>query len=252
MPNNGKVAIVTGAARPWGLGRATAMMLAEKGYNIAVADLRDDWAQEAVKSIQGETGRKAVYVKTDISKPASSRAMADQVVKQLGRIDALCNVAGIVRQERLDQIKEETLDAILNINLKGTIFNCQAVLPHMRKVGGGRIVNVASGSAVQPLKGQSAYAASKAGVVIFSKILAWEVARDNIAVVTVAPGNMNTNMGGEAGPSQNDEERASRATPFLRAMSPKDVAEVIVFAVTSTHPALHGQTLHANAGAYMV
>ena len=111
---------------------------------------------------------------------------------------------------------------------------------------------MASGGAVQPLKGQSAYAASKAGVVIFTKILAWEVARDNIIVTCVAPGRMHTAMGSESAPTQENWERLSGGMPFGHPLQPSEVAAVVVYAATIGNPALTGQTLHANAGAYMV
>lgn len=247
-----KVAIVTGAARPWGLGRATALMMAQKGYDVAVADIRDDWGAEAVKATKDKGARKAVYVKTDLSKPSSCRAMVDEVVKQFGRVDALCNVAGIVENKRIDDITEAHIDKILGVNLKGVIFTCQAAVQAMRKTGGGTIVNVASGGALQPLKGLSAYSASKAGVIIFSKILAWEVARDNIIVTVVAPGAMLTAMGQEEGPGQDEFERGTRGKPFGRPLNPEEVANVVAYAATIGNPALTGQTLHANGGAYMV
>ena len=247
-----KVAIVTGAARPWGLGRAVAMRLAEQGIDVAVVDIRDDWGEDAAKEIREKTGRRAVYVRADMSRGASIKAMADQVVKQMGRIDILANVAAIVGIKRIDEITEEQVDLTLNINLKGPILACQAVLPAMRKVGGGHIVNVASGSAKMPLKGQSAYAASKAGLVIFTKILAWEVARDNVIVTCVAPGPMHTAMGSETPPDQDQYERGSRGMPIGRPLEPQEVADVVVYAATIANPALTGQTLHANGGSYMV
>ena len=250
MAGDSKVAIVTGAARPWGLGRATALALAQAGMDIVVADVRDDWGAEAVDAVK-KTGRNAIYVRTDVSKKAQVQAMVDQTERELGRIDTLVNVAALVANERIDEMREETMDRLISVNLKGTMFTCQAVVPAMRKVGGGRIVNVASGGAVQPLKGSGIYGATKAGVVIFSKILAWEVGRDNIIVTTVAPGGMVTNMGQDEGPRP-EEYNIQYRSPFNRRLKAEDVAEVIVFAATAASPSLTGQTLHANNGAYMV
>ena len=252
MPSNHTVAIVTGAARPWGLGRATALGLAAKGCDIAVADIRDDWGKEAVDAIKKGTGRKAIYVKTDISNKAQCDAMAKRVEAEFGRIDILCNVAAIVKHERIEELKEETIDRILAINLKGTIFTCQAVIPAMRNSRSGRIVNVASGNAVQPLKGLAAYSASKAGIVMFTKTLAWEVARYGIIATCVAPGRMITKMGSDEGPGAEDFSEEIRGFPFLRGLRPEEVADVIIYAAMNTSPSMAGQTFHANGGAYMV
>ena len=247
-----QVAIVTGAARPWGLGRLVATGLAEKGMDIAVADIREDWGQEAARAIQDQTGREVIYVKTDVSKRPSVKAMVDATLKQLGRIDVLTNIVGISANQRIDDMTDEAFDKVMNTNLRGTMLTCQAVLPAMREQGGGRIVNIASGGALQPLKGSSVYSASKAGVVIFTKILAWEVARDNVVATTVAPGVMVTAMGQEEGPQGEDFEAFARGAPFGKRQHPREVAEVVIFAATSATPALTGQTLHANSGGYMV
>ena len=195
-----QVAIVTGAARPWGMGRATALGLARKGFDIVVADIREDWGGEAVEAIQAETGRRSVFISTDVSKKASAEALMRQTEASLGRIDVLANVAGVMVRERVEAITEEGADRIIAINLRGLMLMCQAVIPAMKRVGGGRIVNVSSGGAFQPLKGTAVYSATKAGVIAFTKVLAWEVAPHNIVATTVAPGVVGTNMGGEDGP----------------------------------------------------
>jgi NAD(P)-dependent dehydrogenase (short-subunit alcohol dehydrogenase family) len=246
-----KVAVVTGAARPWGLGRTSAMMLAKKGYDIAVVDVRDDWGNEAVQAIKAVEAN-ALYVKTDLTKKADIEAMVDKVTAEFGRIDVLCNIAGISPRERLDDIKEETFDAIINVNVRGPLFAIQAVAPVMRKQGGGRIVNVSSGSSLQPLKGLAVYSASKAGITMMAKVLAWELSRDNIAITNIAPGSMPTAMGQETGPNQDDYERGSRGQPFMRGPTTEEVADVLVYAATTESTALTGQTLHANGGAFMV
>lgn len=253
MTSQRKGAIVTGAARPWGMGRATALGLAEHGMDIVIADVRDDWGQEAVTAVKEKTGKDAIYVQTDISQRANVEAMVELAVKEFGRIDVLANIAGIVEMAGIDDITDEHFDRLINVNLRGTILTCQAVVPYMRKQGGGRIVNTASGGAFQPLKGGlGVYGASKAGVVIFSKNLALELAPDNISVITVAPGPTNTAMGAEQGPSEPAEGMQARSTPFNRSLAAEEVAEVMIYAAISESNALSGQTLHANLGTHMV
>ncbi len=247
-----QVAIVTGAARPWGLGRASAMGLAREGCDIVVADVREDWGAEAVEAIRGETGRRAVYIETDVSKKASVDALMQQAEESLGRIDVLANVAGVMVNERIDVMTEEGMDRLIAINLRGVMLMCQAVLPAMKRAGGGRIVNVSSGGALKPLKGTAVYSATKAGVIAFTKVLAWEVAPHNIVATVVAPGVIGTNMGSEEGPPEGIFKQQRRDFPFGRPMRPEEVAEVVVYAATCPNNALAGQTLHANAGVYMV
>lgn len=249
---NEKVAIVTGAARPWGLGRATAMGLAQKGFAIVVADIREEWGTEAVEAIQKETGQQAIFVQTNVSKKPSAEALMKQAEEALGRIDVLANVAGVVTNERVEALTEAATDRVLEINLRGLMFMCQAVIPAMKRAEGGRIVNVSSGGALQPLKGNAVYAATKAGVIAFTKVLAWEVAQHNIVATTVAPGVVGTNMGKEAGPDEEIFEQHRRGFPFGRPLHPEEVAEIIVYAATCPNYSLAGQTLHANAGVYMV
>ena len=252
MNDENKVAIVTGAGRRWGMGYQIALGLAKKGLDIAVADIRDDWGKESADAIKGETGRRVIFVKTDVSSRASVAAMVAAVAKEYGRIDALVNDAAIAPRATVDEITDEHFDAVMNTNFRGTMLCCQAVLPHMRKQGGGRIVNIASGGALEPLKGIAMYSASKAAVIIFSKILAREVARDNIVVTVVAPGVMHTAMGSESAPTEEEFELRGKHQPFKRPLYPGEVAEVVVYAATNSSHVLTGQTLHANGGGYMV
>jgi NAD(P)-dependent dehydrogenase (short-subunit alcohol dehydrogenase family) len=247
-----KVAIVTGAARPWGIGFSVARGMAQKGLDVAIADLREDWGTESAQKIAAETGRRAIFVKTDVTKRASVGAAVESVAKQLGRIDALANVAGIIISEPLEKMTDEAFDAQINVNLRGTALTCQAVIPHMRKVGGGRIVNIASGSAYQPLLNQTVYAATKAGVVALSRVLARELTRDKIVVTVIAPGATGTAMGKEGAPEPEDLERLTRAMPWGRVLEPSEIADVVVYAATNPSHILTGQVLHCYGGAYMV
>jgi NAD(P)-dependent dehydrogenase (short-subunit alcohol dehydrogenase family) len=247
-----KVAIVTGAARPWGIGFATARQLALNGLDVAIADVREDWGKESAEKISKESGRRVIFVKTDVSNRASVGAMVAQVAGQLGRIDVLANVAGVIIPEPLEKMTDEAFDKQININLRGTALTCQAVIPHMRAAGGGRIVNIASGAAYQALLQQTVYAATKAGVVALSRVLARELIRDKIVVTVVAPGATATAMGKEGAPAPEDFERLVRAMPWGRLIEPEELAEMVVFAATHPNHILTGQVLHCYGGAYMV
>ncbi len=247
-----KVAIVTGAARPWGIGFAVARGLAQKGLDVAIADLREDWGTESAQKISAETGRRAIFVQTDVTSRASVNAAVARVAQQLGRIDALANVAGIIITEPLEKMTDEAFDKQINVNLRGTALTCQAVIPHMRAAGGGRIVNIASGAAYQPLLGQTIYSATKAGVVALSRVLARELTRDKIVVTVIAPGATATAMGKEGAPEPQDLQRMIPHMPWGRVLEPSEIADVVIYALTNPCHILTGQVLHCYGGAYMV
>jgi|HubBroStandDraft_6_1064221.scaffolds.fasta_scaffold575482_1 3-oxoacyl-[acyl-carrier protein] reductase len=248
MDNANKVVIVTGAGRPWGLGRATAELFADHGFSVAVVDIRDDWGEAAAKVIR-DKGQKSLYVHTDLQRREDVQATVDRVIKEFGRVDVLANVAAICPRERVADLKVETFDQVIRTNLLGPMLTSQAVLKPMRAQKGGRIINVASGAALRPYEAGSIYGASKAGLVQFSKVLAIEEAPNNIVVTVVAPGYMHTAMGRESAPNEEDFQDGSVGQPFGRPLYPIEVAEVIVLAATVTSHALTGQTLHARGGA---
>ena len=251
MANSERVAIVTGAARPWGLGRRTALGLAAKGLDIAVVDFRDDWGAEAVSAIKEQHGRNAIYVRTDLRQSSDIHAMVERVLREFGRIDVLANIAAIGLSERIEDMKEETYEQIFRTIFWGTALSCQAVLKQMRSQKSGHIVNTASGGAITPYEGFALYGAAKAAVIQFSKVLALEEVKNGIVVNVVSPGPMHTAMGQERGPTEEDLRQlaASYNMPLGRPCYPEEVAEVIVFAATNSSNVLTGQTLHARGGA---
>ena len=236
------------------MGREIALGLARRGHDIAVIDVRDDWGQEAVEAIKKETGRRASYVKTDISKRSDVENMVAAVIKELGHIDVLVNNAAIVKTQPIERMTDELLDRMFAINFRGTILCCQAVIEPMRRQKGGRIVNI--GSAITagptpPLRGLGLYAASKGAAMALTKILALELAADNIMVTMVAPGFMHTAQGSESPPTEEDFKRGRRQL-MGRPLFPAEVADVVMYAATCPSHAITGQTIHANGGVILV
>src|SRR5271155_2335241 len=133
MSEQTKIGIVTGGGRRWGMGWQIAMGLANKGLDIAIADIREDWGKEAAEAIKAETGRRVIFVKTDVSKRDSVQAMAAKVIADFGRVDVLVNDAAIDPSQPAEDFTDELFDRIMNINLRGTALCCQAVLAQMRK-----------------------------------------------------------------------------------------------------------------------
>ena len=253
----GGVAVITGAGRPWSLGRACAVQLASRGVSIAIVDLRDDWGKDAVAAVE-HAGARGFFAMTDVSRRDDVADMVTSVLDEFGRIDTLINCAAVVENRPLDLITDDHLDRVIGINLGGTILTCQAVAPIMRRGGGGRIINLASGAAVRPLRTTGVYSASKAAVIGFSRVLALELAGDGIVVSVVAPGTMGNAMGSETGPQAQGDigsetlAAALPAQPFGALPTTSQVAELVTYLATSSSPILAGQTLHANAGAWMV
>ena len=252
----GEVAVITGAGRPWSLGRACAVRLAARGVAIAVVDIRADWGNDCVAAVE-QAGAKGFFARADVSDRNQVEDMVTAVLDEFGRIDTLINSAAVVENRPLDDITDEHFDRIIGINLRGTILTCQAAAPAMRRLGRGRIINIASGAAVRPLRTTGVYSASKAAVVGFSRVLALELAGDGIVVNVVAPGTMGNAMGSESGPQIRGDvgsvelAAALPAQPFGALPTTDQVAEFITYLATSSSPLLAGQTLHANAGAWM-
>jgi NAD(P)-dependent dehydrogenase (short-subunit alcohol dehydrogenase family) len=206
----GKIAVVTGASR--GIGRAIATILAGAGAKVAGC------ARHAVDEI----------IACDVGRPAEVERFAAEVLRRFGPPDLLVNNAGLVARAHLDETSLENWDAVLDSNLKGTFLVTRAFLPAMRTRRSGRIVNIASISGRQGTAGLTAYCAAKHGVVGLTRALAEELRPDGIAVNAVCPGSVDTDMLRVGMPG---------ARP---AMSPEDVANVVIYLAAYAPPALTG------------
>ena len=242
----GKVALVTGGAQ--GIGKAVALLLARNGADIVVSDINLEKASETAKEVQ-TLGRKALATKVDVATLGDVEKMVEVILAQFGKVDILVNNAGIARDKLILRMTEEDWDAVLNINLKGT-FNCtKAVVRHMSKQKSGKIVNIASVVGEMGNAGQGNYAASKAGVIGFTKTIAREFAQRGINVNAIAPGYIETPMT-DALPDKVKEE-LKRLIPLDRLGKPEDVAEAVLFLVSEASSYITGHVLNVNGGIYM-
>ena len=192
MHLEGKVAIVTGASR--GIGRAVAIHLAKSGADVVVNYSGSEGAaQETVEAVQA-LGRKAIKIKANVANADEVAAMVEEAHKEFGHIDILVNNAGITRDGLLMRMKDEDFDAVIDINLKGVYLVTKAVSKIMMKQRSGHIINMTSVVGVMGNAGQTNYAASKAGVIGFTKSCAKELASRGITVNAIAPGFINTDM----------------------------------------------------------
>ncbi|MDR2017714.1 MAG: 3-oxoacyl-[acyl-carrier-protein] reductase [Syntrophobacterales bacterium] len=237
------VTIVTGAAQ--GIGREVASFLAEKGGDIAIFDIAD--AAETVERVRVQ-GRKAEFYHVDVTDFRAVEVAVGEVQKTFGKINGLVNNAGITNDKLLIRMKEEDWDRIINVNLKSA-FNCtRAVVKSMLKTGGA-IVNITSVVGVMGNPGQANYAASKAGLIGFTKSVAKEYGERDIRVNAVAPGYIRTKMTDELTERQRDE--MLRAIPLGRLGKTTDVARIVYFLLSESGGYITGEVINVNGGLHM-
>ncbi len=247
MKLSGKIALITGAAQ--GIGKAIALLFAQNGADIIVADIHLEKAQETAKEIQ-TIGQRAMAIKVDVANLNDVEQMVQSILERFGQIDILINNAGIARDKLILRMTEEDWDAVLNINLKGTFICTKVAIKPMAKRRYGKIVNIASVVGLMGNVGQANYAASKAGVIGFTKTIAREFAQRGINVNAIAPGYIETPMT-DAIPEKVKEEM-KRRIPMERLGRPEDVAEGALFLVSEASSYITGQVLNVNGGIYMV
>ncbi|MBN1872057.1 MAG: 3-oxoacyl-[acyl-carrier-protein] reductase, partial [Candidatus Omnitrophica bacterium] len=224
MGFKGKVAIVTGGAR--GIGKEIAVAFARQGANIAICDVNEDVLKEAKDEI-GSMGKEAIGIKVDVSNLSQVEDMVQKVLDKFSKIDILINNAGITRDNLLLRMKEDEWDSVIDVNLKG-VFNCtKAVARTMLKQRNGKIVNIASIIGIMGNAGQANYAASKGGIISFTKSVAKELASRNINVNAIAPGFIKTEMTAKL--ADDLKESMLKMIPLARFGEPSDVADLALF-----------------------
>lgn len=245
----GRVALVTGASR--GIGAGVALLLAEHGAQVAVHFGGDQEAADRV--LAGLPGQGHTTVGADLGDPRSAAALPDHVVAALGRLDIIVNNAGIFVPQDIVHLEpdawQKAWSRTLAVNLDGPAHIIQAAIPHLESVGGGHIVNVTSRGAYRGEPESPAYGASKAGLNSLTQSLARALAPRNIHLVGVAPGWVLTDMTREylAGP-QGEEIRTQ--SPLNRTAEVREVAEVVLLAVSGQADALTGSIIDVNCASY--
>lgn len=244
----GQVAIVTGGSR--GIGRAIAKDLAAHGARVVVNyNQSADEAQEVVAAIE-EAGGSAVAIQADVSDLAAAQEMVKGARKAFGRIDILVNNAGTTRDQLLMLMKESDWDAVIDTNLKSLFNCCKAVLrPMLRQKSGGRIINISSVVGLAGQGGQANYAASKAGIIGFTKSLAKEMGPRQITVNAVAPGYFPTAL--TAGLSEEIVEKALDYIPLGRLGEVEEVAHLVTFLASAKASYITGEVIRVDGGMAM-
>ena len=241
-----QIAVVTGAGR--GIGQAIALKFAAHGADVVAVDLKTEFVQETVAEIQ-KLGRKAWAMAANVADAASVDIAVAQIMKEPGRVDILVNNAGITRDGLLLRMSEADWDAVLDINLKGTFLFTKAFSRAFEKQKSGRIVNIASVIGLIGNAGQCNYAASKAGVIGFTKSVARELASRGVTANAIAPGFIETKMTEALGP----EARTAllKQIPLASLGQPEDVAEAALFFASPTARYITGQVLAVDGGMVM-
>lgn len=247
MTSKNKVAIITGASK--GIGKSIAIGLGNMNYQTVLIGRNLKDLKNTANEITKNGGPTPALFSVDITHSEKIKKTIAEVAKQLGRIDILVNNAGITRDTLLLRMKEADWDAVLAVNLK-SVFNCtQAAVRFMTKQRYGRIVNIASVVGAMGNAGQANYAASKAGIMGFTKSVAREVAGRNVTVNAVAPGFIETEMTAKL--SDKVREAFLVQIPLGRAGQPEDVAQLVKFLVSEDASYITGQIIHLNGGMYM-
>lgn len=239
-----KVALVTGASR--GIGAATALMLANEGFKVAVNYHRNKAAADEVESKIIASGGEAMSVKADVSKPDEVREMFLSIKEALGEVDVLVNNAGISYIGLLQDMSDEDVERQLGVNLMGAI-NCskEAIKPMIAKKSG-VIINISSMWGEIGASCEVVYSACKAGIIGFTKALAKEVGPSGIRVNCVSPGVINTDMNRELDDDAIDA--LCQETPLLRIGTPEDVARTVTFLASDDASFVTGQIFSVNGG----
>ncbi len=240
----GKVAVVTGAAR--GLGRAISLRLAEDGIAVSAWDLNREGAEETAQMIR-DRGVDAIACGGDASSAADIAAAVSRTHGELGRVAILVNNAALSPFCRFEELTEEAWDRLMAINLKGPFLCCKAIIPDMLEAGWGRIINISSSSAQTGATAMAHYVASKGGVIGLTKALALEYAERGITVNNVPPNFVDTE-GLRAAPI--DVEAFARTTPMKRTGKPRNIAAAVAFLASEDADYITGHTLGVNGGRY--
>ena len=220
-----KVALVTGAGS--GIGRATALRLASEGARVLLADINEQSLADTREALPA--GSDAISVVTDVRDSASCSAAVDACINSFGQLDILCNIAGIALCQHLTDISDEQWQRVMDINLNGVFFMCRSAIPRLVE-SKGCIVNMSSSAGLEGQVYNSAYCASKAGVLMFTKALAIEFSKQEVRVNAVCPGMVKTPLTENfAMPDNADMQLMGKLFPLLEGAEPEEIAAAVAY-----------------------
>lgn len=242
----GNAIFVTGAAS--GLGRATALAFAAAGADVCIVDVNESALNAAADQIRA-MGRGCLPIVTDISVQPNCAAAIAQAVDSFGRLDTLCNVAGILHFSKLENLTSAIWERLFAVNVHGPLYLIQAAMPHLLK-SSGSIVNVASISAIKGHAYLAGYAATKGALVSMTKSLAMEFLKEPVRINAITPGGMNTSMvAGVSFPTDIDMELVARFQQTRPHTEPEEAADLILYLASDRAKSIHGAVISIDAGA---
>jgi len=241
----GRVAIVTGAAR--GIGKATATKMIREGASVSFLDILPEESKRTTSELEAMGGQ-VLAILADVRHKEEVNKAVEQTLQHFGRVDILINNAGIVQPALLGDVREEDWEAVVNTNLKGTLFCTQAVLPTMKKNRYGKIINVGSRSSLGKQL-RTVYSATKAGLIGMTRTWALELAPHNINVNYVGPGPIATELFKASNPEDSPKTRALvNGIPLKRMGQPEDVANLVSFLASDEASFITGQAIFICGG----
>ncbi|MFC1982235.1 SDR family NAD(P)-dependent oxidoreductase [Chloroflexota bacterium] len=246
-----KVALITGAST--GIGRASAIMFAKEGARVAIADINDAGGQETINAIKA-AGGEAIYIHADLSKRSDIKRMIETTVDKFGKVDILFNNAGYyLWPHKLDEITEEEWDMTFTVNVKAIFLAAQYVVPEMKKIGGGVIINTASMAGIRP-RAHAAYGSSKAAAIGLTKALALQLAPFSIRVNVINPTAVETPLMKKFLGVEKDEDLEKikkervKAIPLGRVAQPEDIAYAALYLASDESAMLTGDSINVDGG----
>lgn len=242
-----KVVLITGGTR--GIGSEIAKKFAKEGCNLVLNYVSDSTDVEKIKSEFDEYGIDVLVLKADVSVFEDCENLVKEAIAKFGKIDILVNNAGITKDTLIAMMKEDAFDKVIDVNLKGTFNVTKNVVPYMMKKRSGNIINISSVVGIVGNAGQSNYAASKAGIIGFTKSLAKELAPRNIRVNAVAPGFIDTDMTSVL--SDKVKENINLQIPLKRMGKAEEVANVVSFLANDESSYITGQVINVDGGMVM-
>ena len=248
--NEKRVALITGGTR--GIGKKIAEEFAKHGYNLVINYVSDNTdTYQIAKEIKKNTDEdlEILFVKNDVTDYQSCEELVKQAVEQFGTIDVLVNNAGITKDSLLMRMSQEDFNKVLDVNLKGTFNMTKNVIPTMMKKRYGKIVNISSVVGVSGNAGQANYAASKAGIIGFTKSVAKELASRNILANCVAPGFIQTDMTSVL--KEEVKEKINEQIPLKKMGTAEEVAKAVYFLANEENTYITGQVLNVDGGMVM-
>ncbi len=245
-----QVVLITGGSR--GIGAACAVLFAKAGANVVITYTKNEKAANSVVENVKKEGRSCLAIKADISKYANANKVVKKTIKKFGKIDILVNNAGIWTYGKIGSMSEKVWKETMKVNLDGMFYLTNAVVPYMKKQLNGKIINISSTAGQRGEAEHSHYAASKGGMISFTKAIATELGQFNINVNSVAPGWVDTDLNDSVFSDKKYKEQERKKIPIQRIPTPEDIAGPIVFLASDLARHITGEIMNVNGGSVLV